>query len=129
MPPCIIVLLQGVKPQAVQNSPGAVRCFKRIQHNSVLGWAGTVTDFLSSLQAQAALGRIGAVCPAGIWPPSAGMYGRSNHSFRTETAQNPVLCRVVLILPCIHSAYSQEMMDLSVEVLKHIDVAISRLFF
>ena len=72
MPPCVLILLQGVKLQAVQNSAGAVRCFKRIQHNSVSGWAGTATDFLSSLQAQAASGRIGAVCPAGVWPPSAG---------------------------------------------------------
>lgn len=34
VPSCILILLQGVKLQAVQNSAGAVRCFKRIQHNS-----------------------------------------------------------------------------------------------
>lgn len=118
----------AVGSQAVRNTAGAARGIKGIQHNSGSGWAGTATDFPSSPQAQAAWGRIRAVCPAGIWPPSAGTCGRRNRSFRTGTAQNPALCPLGLILPSIHSVYSQEIMDFNVEVLKYIDVTISRLF-
>jgi len=59
----------GVKLQAVQDSAGAVRCSKDTAQLPVLGRAGTAADFPSSLQAEAASGRIGAVCLAGIGPP------------------------------------------------------------
>lgn len=119
----------GVKLQAVQNRAGAVRCSKRVQHNSLF-WAGQELPQTFSVLSRHRLHQeeSGLCCPAGIWPPSAGTYRRSNHSFRTRTAQNPALCPVILILPCIRSVYGQEIVDLNVEVLKYIDVTISGLF-
>lgn len=39
VPARILILLQGAKLQAAQNSAGAARCFGRIQRNSLF-WAG-----------------------------------------------------------------------------------------
>lgn len=79
-------LAAGLRLQPCRIAQGPCVASRGYSVTPCLGRAGTATDLLSSLRARAGWGRIGAVCGAGVWPPSAAPAGSTN---RTEPSALP----------------------------------------